>query len=85
MIKQRSNDRGKFLKKTQEVLYAKEFKRANQVYDQFSQQKNRSMLASVFLLRIGSEAKIRFFKYNNNRLGICLICLDIFQRFSRNL
>ncbi|MFD1412615.1 YfhE family protein [Oceanobacillus jeddahense] len=42
MPKQRSNDREKFLKKTQEVLYAKEFKRANRVYDQFSQQKGRS-------------------------------------------
>ncbi|MFS0752483.1 YfhE family protein [Oceanobacillus sp. 1P07AA] len=42
MVKQRSSEKEKFLSKTQEVLYAKEFKRANQVYDQFSQRKSRS-------------------------------------------
>lgn len=32
----------KFLSKTQEVHYHREFKQANQVYDQFSQKGNRS-------------------------------------------
>ncbi|WP_226374411.1 YfhE family protein [Virgibacillus alimentarius] len=42
----RNNSKGnqpeKFLKKTQEVLYQKEFKQADRVYHQFTQRENRS-------------------------------------------
>ncbi|MDY7045372.1 YfhE family protein [Virgibacillus sp. M23] len=43
MKKQTSaSTRAKFLSKTQEVLYQKEFKHADQIYDQLSKRGNRS-------------------------------------------
>lgn len=42
MKKPRKPDEGTKLSRTQQVLYQKEFKRANKVYEQISQQGNRS-------------------------------------------
>ncbi|MBU8791800.1 YfhE family protein [Oceanobacillus caeni] len=41
MPKHRSEHRGKILNSTQEVLYQKEFKRADRIYNQLSQKGNR--------------------------------------------
>jgi len=42
MAKAKTNQEEKVLSKTQEVLYQKEFKRANRIYNQLSKQENRS-------------------------------------------
>lgn len=41
-MKKRNDQREKFLNKTQEVLYQKEFKHANRAYNEVSQRGNRS-------------------------------------------
>ncbi|WP_461176478.1 YfhE family protein [Virgibacillus ainsalahensis] len=40
--KSKQNQRDKFLSKTQEVHYQKEFKHADRLYNQLSQRRNRS-------------------------------------------
>ncbi|AXI08408.1 YfhE family protein [Oceanobacillus sp. 143] len=42
MSKFKENQRLKYLKKTQEVNYQKEFKRADRIYEQLSQRGNHS-------------------------------------------
>lgn len=42
MAKYDPNRREKILNKTQEVLYQKEFKRADRAYEQFTQNRNRT-------------------------------------------
>ncbi|WP_085993169.1 YfhE family protein [Oceanobacillus senegalensis] len=42
MVKYNPQHRDKVLNKTQEVLYQKEFKRANRIYNELSQKGNRS-------------------------------------------
>ena len=42
MKKSKLNQQEKFLKKTQEVLYQKEFKHADQIYNKLTQRGNRS-------------------------------------------
>jgi hypothetical protein len=41
MAKMKSDQAEKFLNKTQEVLYQKEFKHADRIYNQISQKGNR--------------------------------------------